>query len=170
MAALPDSNRSGGLPRRSKPFLGPQAGRGWQQTGPVNWRKRRIRCENGPRLVTGALRPRAAAHSTEKGENRKTCQMFGLRAWSCGRPMLSTKRVGKLEVEALAPLRGCLPNFPEESRTARETRLGATGWTPDERMTLPNRRAVSARKPVSAPRIGLPDDVGPIRQRAPPHV
>ena len=37
-------------------FLGPRVGRGCQQTRPVNWRKRRIRCPHGPGRPESALR------------------------------------------------------------------------------------------------------------------
>ena len=92
-------------------FLGPQAERGCQQTGPVNWRKRR----------NWGLTPRAEDPSTHlpkherlRRENQRKpnfCGMFGIRVRPRRTAMLSTKRGSKFEAKVVAPRHGFEPRF-----------------------------------------------------------
>jgi len=56
---------------------GPQAGRGCQQTRPVNWRKRRIPRRNGPSEVQHRSSPTAHAIGRTVARNRTSAECLG---------------------------------------------------------------------------------------------
>jgi len=71
--------------------------------GPVNWRKRRIRCRMGPCGAAYTICQRAAACSMEKPQSYNTCRMLGITAQFRIAALLSTMWGADFETQVLAP-------------------------------------------------------------------
>ncbi len=98
-------------PCLERTFVGPRSGPPCQETGPVNWRKRRIlrRIHRGGTLTGGC-----AAHAAiQDGESpdRSMSGMFGIAGRFRGSPMLSTKLAFEFATECMAPHTGRVSNF-----------------------------------------------------------